>query len=88
MAKPPTSVRSIRLEDRLWAQIGERAEADGFTVNAWVAIKLHGALNPDAAQFVVREGAASKRAAQFNAERERNGALYRQLAAPTPKGKK
>lgn len=37
MAKPPTSVRSIRLPDATWVKLAKRAEETGLSVNALVA---------------------------------------------------
>lgn len=37
MAKPPTSVRSIRLPDDLWERLSAKAKERGTTVNAAMA---------------------------------------------------
>jgi hypothetical protein len=37
MAKPPTSVRSIRLPDSTWTALAERSSANGQSVNAIIA---------------------------------------------------
>lgn len=37
MAKPPTSVRSIRLPDTVWAALTARAAQTGMSVNALMA---------------------------------------------------
>lgn len=34
--RPPTSVKSIRMSDELWAYVAERAARRGIKPNAWV----------------------------------------------------
>lgn len=87
MAKPPTSVRSVRLSDTLWAEITAKAEGEGFTVNGFIAMHMNVVLHPEVKHFVVRSGPASQQAEAANAERDRNGDIYRRLVAPGPRGK-
>lgn len=44
MTKPPTSVRSIRLTDDVWALIAKRAAAENASVNSWVTNAVHRSL--------------------------------------------
>lgn len=46
MAKPPTSTRTVRLTDELWATIKADAEARGEAVNAAIARHLRIAYTP------------------------------------------
>lgn len=46
MAKPPTSTRTVRLTDELWATIKADAEARGEAVNAVIARHLRIAYAP------------------------------------------
>jgi len=43
MTKPPTSVRSIRLADELWARLQAEADNAGVSLNRYVAGLVEGA---------------------------------------------
>ncbi len=90
MAKPPTSVRSVRLPEELWERLKAKAkQRDTTTNNAvahavadWIAI-------PD---YVVRAGPALAATAiptpaQQMTEREARDAFWRKTGAFNPKGK-
>lgn len=49
MAKPPTSVRSIRLADDLWAALQAQADSLGVSLNRYVAMRLDGGVRRDLA---------------------------------------
>ena len=55
MTKPPTSVRSIRLADELWARLQAEADNAGVSLNRYVAGLVEGAGRGGA---VVRAAAA------------------------------
>lgn len=86
MARPPTSVRSVRLTDLMWSEITAKAEAQGFTVNGFIAAHMNKILHPEMQHFVVRTGPASQRAEALvqrqRAENERMAGWF------SPKGKK
>jgi hypothetical protein len=63
MRKPPSSVRSIRLRDDLWAWIAEDAEKRGLNANALVA------------ELVERLRAENLKPADFRPTIERKAAL-------------
>jgi hypothetical protein len=55
MAKPPTSVRSIRLSDEAWAWLTEEAERSGESVNGLV-VRMVAAARAPAIAVSVGEG--------------------------------
>lgn len=70
MAKPPSSNRSIRLPDELWATIQADADARGESVNAVVGRHLRIAYSPKdkvTVQRIVDETMVSSRGARATA---------------------
>ena len=98
MAKPPSSVRSVRLPDELWDRLKAKAALLGKNLNAGMAEAAERWL--DTRDFVVGEGPAPMRKgadddtikapstpAQQMTERELRDAFWRKTGVFNPKGK-